>query len=87
MNGRILRLLEICLRLKDYGIDAFFEYEPHVEIVNIKIHENGWKNNAYPDIEARWISLNGKYHEGDATLEDAEIILENLLKSKEEIKQ
>lgn len=43
MNERILNLLSLCLQAREKGIDAFFDYAPHVQTIGIRIHLKGWK--------------------------------------------
>lgn len=42
MNERILNLLSLCMQAKEKGIDAFFNYSPHVNSVNIYVHSPHW---------------------------------------------
>lgn len=42
MNKRIIELFRLCLKAKEVGIDAFFDYSPHVDKITVRVHENGW---------------------------------------------
>ncbi len=42
MNGRILNILSMCLKLKDVGHDVFFNYSPHVQTIEVSVFVVGW---------------------------------------------
>lgn len=37
-------LLELAFKAKEKGIDIFFRYSPHVQIIDVEIYKNGWGN-------------------------------------------
>lgn len=40
--GMLLKLLELCLQSKKVGVDAFYEYSPLINGVEIRVNEDGW---------------------------------------------
>lgn len=38
----LIQLFELCLKAKEVGVDAFFDYLPHIDGVNLRVYENGW---------------------------------------------
>lgn len=45
----LLQLFELCMKAKEYGIDAFFDYSPHVNGVEVRVYENGWVEDVHWD--------------------------------------
>lgn len=42
MSTVLAELLRLCLKAKEHGIDAFFNYQPHVDWVDLTVYKNGW---------------------------------------------
>lgn len=42
MNEKLKELFELCLKAKEYGADCFIDYSPHVDLLTIRIFDNGW---------------------------------------------
>lgn len=50
MKQRLLRLLQLAMQAKQYNIDVFFSYSPHVNAVQLDIHKRGWHADNTPDM-------------------------------------
>ena len=51
MNSIVLNILNTCLELKRYGVDAFFSYRPHVNWFDVEIYTSEWKANQKLDYD------------------------------------
>lgn len=75
MNEKIHSLLELCLKLKYVGVDAFFQYSPHANWITIFIYLNGWVADLNPDIYTD-IRLSSEI-EVDSAIKQLQSILED----------
>jgi len=46
MISELQHILNLCIYAKTKGHDVFFNYSPHVNMVTVDIHLNGWKEEA-----------------------------------------
>ena len=54
MNKQVLRILELCLKLKEEkGYDIFFEWHPHCDQISIR-HSENFKWNYETDVHFYW---------------------------------
>ena len=77
---RVLNLLDRCLELKKYGVDAFLEYIAHINKVGIRVFPEGWEEGS--STEAIYIPLSRDPHDGaddEITVDKAEKLLDELL--------
>ena len=77
---RISMLFKKCLELKSYGVDAFFDYQAHVNCINIRVFTGGWETNKKSDIN---IDVPVEEHKetyfSNISLDETERILDGLL--------
>ena len=45
MDEKILKILGLCFQAKAKGIDVFFNYSSHVQVIRIYTCEKGWYTN------------------------------------------
>ena len=77
---RVSILFKKCLELKGYGVDAFLDYQAHVDLISIRIFTGGWKAKKSPDINiAVPVEEHKEEYYGNISLAEAENILDELL--------
>jgi len=80
---KVLRVLEICLELKQYGVDAFFYYYPHNNCIGIRVYLDGCTDDTFGPHIAKMATLKSteltknQHFELDLVLEAMEGILKN----------
>jgi len=42
MKEKVLKIMELALELKPKGVDAFVNYSPHVNALDVDFYPNGW---------------------------------------------
>lgn len=80
---KILKILALCLEINNPDIPdvgkkktaAFFEWNPHCNVVALRIHYEGWERGMSPDIEMRVYT--------DVTPEKLDKMIETLEQVKE----
>lgn len=79
MNMNYTCLLDLCIKAKKSGIDAFFYYSPHVDEVNISIFNKGFENEKSPNLRE---DIDMKSHTANEALERIYNYLDDLIKEK-----
>ena len=50
MNEIMMRIFSLCLQLSEIGVDAFCQYYPHLQAINVQVYAHGWSKEKHPDI-------------------------------------
>lgn len=60
-------LLDLCFEAKKKGIHAFFNYSPHVNLVSIQVHKDGYESNLPDKTFMIWFNdINAVYERQEA---------------------
>lgn len=79
MKERILNLLNLCMQAKAKGHDCFFDYQAHVNSVEVTSWENGWVSNKLLDRRFKFY-INDELYNYDSLMDEAEEYLKGLIK-------
>lgn len=77
MNKKILKILGLCFKAKAKGIDVFFNYSSHVQVIRIYTCEKGWyKNYNYDKHFDFYLDAGDAENKVDKTIEYFEKLIE-----------
>ena len=79
----IEELLELCIRAKEFGIDCFFFYFPHINKLDISVHKDGWNKNVDFDKQF-YVHLSYLEEEQEKEIVMCRNYITNLIKEKGE---
>lgn len=63
------RILQACIRAHERGVDAFANYSPHVDWLEVWIYRKGWTPDARADEHYTWHTVDNEWHKESKTLD------------------
>ena len=76
------KILKLCLKLQNVGIDAFFRWSPHIAWIEVDVYANGWQNHDNDSDKYFRVSFNKVDFDEDHVGKQSEITLKELQEIK-----
>lgn len=71
------KILSLCIALRKKGIDAFYNYSPHVDWADVRVYSTGWNQRVDPDINYNFLWTDIK-RDGPVDAETASVVMTKL---------
>jgi hypothetical protein len=72
---KIHKILDLCLRLEEVGIDAFFDYSPHVQKVEVRTSKTKWTKSCSMNSSLVYVDSYDSKERLDCLINDLHVIL------------